>query len=123
MRALVFVCPHDRDDSFGDGGVCRVWRMKIEGSVVVVNFEHDLDPFEIKDAEIMLLVGIVGVTKVVEDCDRLDQAFDGWGPNSAMPAVMTAPPPRRCFRSSSLSARVFSASVCMDMVISPVCCV
>ena len=42
--------------------------MKVEGFVVVVNFEHHGGPVEIEDAEVMLLVRIVGVAKVVEDC-------------------------------------------------------
>ena len=95
--------------------------MEFEGLVVVVDLEGDSGPVEVKDAEIVLLVRVIGVAKIVEYRDGFDQARStASGPSSAMPAVMTAPPPRRCFRSSSLSARVRSASVCMDMVVSPV---
>lgn len=50
--------------------------MEFEGLVVVVDLERDSGPVEIEDAEIMLPVRVVGVAKVVEDCDGLDKTLD-----------------------------------------------
>lgn len=78
-RALVFVRPHNRDDPLGDGGICGIGRMEGERFIVVIDFEHHRGAFEIKDAEIVLLVRVIGVGKIIKDADSGDQAFDRFG--------------------------------------------
>lgn len=90
--------------------------MKLERFVIVINFEHDFGVVESEATSIVFPVGVVGAAKIVKGGDGLHQSMDGLGTEAAMPGVMTAPPPRRCFRSSSLSMRMRSASV-LDMVV------
>ena len=84
--------------------------------IVIVDLEKDPLAVGVECAKVMLFVRVVGVTEVIVDGDRLNDLRYSVGPSAAMPGVMTAPPPKRCCRKSSLSARI--RSVLLVMVVS-----
>jgi hypothetical protein len=53
--------------------------MKIQGCVVVVDFEHHIDFIEPEATDVVFLVGLVGVAKIVEHSDGLDETSDRFG--------------------------------------------
>jgi hypothetical protein len=71
-KKLVFVGSHNGDHPFSNGGVGSIWRMKVEGFIVIVDFEEYLDVVESEAASVVLLVWIIGVTEVVKHSDGLD---------------------------------------------------
>ena len=91
--------------------------MEVQVVVVIIDLEHDGRAIKIERTKVVLAMWIVGGAEIVKSRDGLNQPLDASGPRAATPGVITAPPPRRCWRSSSLSARILSVSV--DMVLSP----
>jgi hypothetical protein len=69
---------HDRDDAFSDGWIGRVRGVVRQGPVEIIDFEHDVLTVDFEAAEVVLLVGIVGVTKVVEHRNRLDETLNSF---------------------------------------------
>src|SRR5690349_10482210 len=54
--------------------------MRAQRLVIVIDLEHDRVALRVEDAEIVLLVRVVGVMKVVEHRDGLYNAVDGFRP-------------------------------------------
>src|SRR6202048_4807297 len=77
--ASILLGQHDRDHAFGDRGVGRIRGLIREALVVVVDLEEHRMAIRIEAAKVVLFVGIVGVTKVVEHRDGLDDPGDGFG--------------------------------------------
>jgi hypothetical protein len=73
----IFLSQHDGDHPLSNGRISRVWGVKVEVLVVVVNFEKYLDTIKFNRAKVMLTVGIVSSAKIVERRDSLDQTLDG----------------------------------------------
>src|SRR4029077_19315258 len=49
-----------------------------QGPVEIIDFEHDVLTVDFEAAEVVLLMGIVGVTKVVEHRNRLDETLNSF---------------------------------------------
>src|ERR1700730_4290780 len=77
--ASILLGQHDRDHAFGDRRISWIGGVVAEALVVVVDLEQDRVAIGIEAAKIVLLVGIVGVTKVVKHGDGLDDPGDGFG--------------------------------------------
>ena len=77
-----------------------------EGAIVIIDLEEDRFALCFERPEIVFFIRIIGVAEVVEHRDCLDDPVDSFWPRAAMPGVMTAPPPIRYLRNSSLSARI-----------------
>ena len=72
----IFLGQHDRDHSLGDGRISRVRRMHRQGRVVIIDLEEDPFSICIEGAKVVLLVGIIGVTKGVVNLDGLYDPLD-----------------------------------------------
>src|SRR6202047_1522916 len=77
--ASILLGQHDRDHALGDRGVGRIRGVIAEALVEVVDLVQDRMAIAIKAAKVVLLVGIVGVAKVVKHGDGLDDPGDGFG--------------------------------------------
>src|ERR1700730_8983336 len=71
--------PHDRDYALGNGTIRWIGRVLSKRLVVIIDLEKDPVSVRIERAKVVLFVRVVGVTKVVEHCDGLDDPFDGLG--------------------------------------------
>src|SRR6202048_770321 len=80
--ASIFLGQHDGDHALGDRGVGGIRGVIAEALVEVVDLEQDRMAIGIKAAKVVLLVGIVGVAKVVKHRDGLNDPSDGFGAES-----------------------------------------
>ena len=74
--------------------------------VEIIDFKEDRMALGLERAKVMLLVWVVGVAEIVETAMVLTMRATASWPSAAMPGVMTATPPARFCRSSSLSERM-----------------
>jgi hypothetical protein len=68
----IFFGQHDRDDALSYGRVGRIGRVAGQVLIVVVDLEKDHVAVSFERAKVVLFMWVVGVTKVVEDGDGLD---------------------------------------------------
>ena len=68
---LVFLCQHNGEHPFGDSGIGRIWGMKVQVLIVIINFKHDGCAFELERAKVMFAVRIVGSAEIVKDRNGL----------------------------------------------------
>jgi hypothetical protein len=66
-----------------------------EALVEVVNLEEHPMAIGVERAKVVLFVRVVGVTKVIEHGDGLDDPGDRFGAKSGMLGVITAAPPAK----------------------------
>ena len=98
--ASVLVGEHDRDHADGDGRVGRIGGVVIHAAIKIIDLEKDRVAFGLERAKVMLFVGVVRVTKVVETGDGLDDARGGlFAESAATPGVITATPVAKFCRS------------------------
>jgi hypothetical protein len=73
---------HDCDHALGEGWLGWVVGVPRERWVVIIDFKKDHVAVGFERAKVMLLVGIIGMTKVVVYGDCLDNASDSFGTKS-----------------------------------------
>jgi hypothetical protein len=63
--------------------------------VEIVDLEKDPMAVSVERAKVVFFVRVVGVTKVIEHCDGLDDAGDGFDAERGDTGVITAIPPAK----------------------------
>ena len=75
-RRLILFCQHNGENPFGDSGIGRIWGVKVQVLIVIVNFKHDGYAFELERAKVMFAVRIIGGAKIIESRNGLYQPLN-----------------------------------------------
>jgi hypothetical protein len=73
-RGSVFVGQHDRYHADGDRRIGRIGGVAVQAAIKIIDLEKDRVAFSLERPKVMLFVRVVGMTKVVEYGDSLDDA-------------------------------------------------
>ena len=77
-RSVLF-SQHDGDVALGDRRISWVGRVSSESLVKIIDLEKDRLAIDLKRPKVVLLIWVIGVTEIVVDSDRLNDATDGFG--------------------------------------------